>query len=153
LYQKNPNFKPLIRVIGTSVDGNQTVFQALMQIKGVGRRLSQAIIMILGVEPNLRMGLLTDEQIDNAVEIIKDPIKYGIPMWMVNRQRDPRTGDFIHISGTDLELVKKIDVDRMSRTRSWKGIRHDLHLKVRGQRTRSTGRRGLVVGYVRAKRK
>ncbi|RLG48363.1 MAG: 30S ribosomal protein S13, partial [Thermoproteota archaeon] len=33
----------------------------------------------------------------------------------------------------------------------WKGIRHALGLKVRGQRTRTTGRRGRTVGYQRKK--
>jgi small subunit ribosomal protein S13 len=46
-----------------------------------------------------------------------------------------------------------MDVDRMKRMRSWKGIRHMYNLKVRGQHTRTTGRKGLVVGYYRAKQK
>jgi small subunit ribosomal protein S13 len=41
----------------------------------------------------------------------------------------------------------------MKRIKSYKGVRHHLGLKVRGQRTRSTGRHGLVVGVVRAKQK
>ena len=41
----------------------------------------------------------------------------------------------------------------MKRIRSWKGIRHMFHLKVRGQHTRTTGRTGLVVGYLRGKKK
>ncbi|GAG60554.1 unnamed protein product, partial [marine sediment metagenome] len=45
----------------------------------------------------------------------------------------------------------KRDIERMRRLRSWKGYRHGFGLKVRGQRTRSTGRKGLVVGVIRKK--
>jgi small subunit ribosomal protein S13 len=41
------------------------------------------------------------------------------------------------------------DINRMRRTRSYKGIRHDKGKKVRGQRTRSNGRKGLAVGVVK----
>jgi small subunit ribosomal protein S13 len=34
----------------------------------------------------------------------------------------------------------------MKDIRTWKGIRHSLGLKVRGQRTRTTGRSGKAVG-------
>jgi small subunit ribosomal protein S13 len=40
----------------------------------------------------------------------------------------------------------KNDVDRMKKTHSTKGIRHHLGLRVRGQRTRTTGRGGKTVG-------
>ncbi|TMI37957.1 30S ribosomal protein S13, partial [Candidatus Bathyarchaeota archaeon] len=40
----------------------------------------------------------------------------------------------------------KSDVDLMKDIRSWKGVRHSLGLKVRGQRTRTTGRSGKAVG-------
>jgi small subunit ribosomal protein S13 len=33
--------------------------------------------------------------------------------------------------------------------RTWKGIRHSLGLKVRGQRTRTTGRKGRAVGVAK----
>ncbi len=95
------------------------------------------------------LGIITEEEQQKLVDIIKEPVKYGIPKWMVNRQKDIRTGEYRHISGTDLELLLKYDIDKMKRTRSWKGIRHMYGLKVRGQRTRTTGRRGLVVGYYR----
>jgi len=53
----------------------------------------------------------------------------------------------------DLAMLTKMDVDRMKRIRSWKGIRHMYGLKVRGQHTRTTGRSGLVVGYNREEAK
>ena len=140
-------------MVGTSVEGHRRLAFGLSQIKGVGRRLAQAIVRLSGFDPNMRVGLLTEEQIEKLETMIKDPVKYGVPTWMVNRQKDLRTGEYRHISGTDLDLIRKLDVDRMKRTRSWKGIRHMYGLKVRGQRTRTTGRHGLVVGFYRAKQK
>ena len=53
--------------------------------------------------------------------------------------------------GSDWIVMVREDVDLMKRIRSYKGIRHELGYKVRGQRTRSTGRKGVVVGVARKK--
>ena len=152
-YQKKAKYSLLIRMIQTSIEGHRKIPFGLSQIRGVGRRLAQAIVRVAGMDPDRRIGLLTEEELEKLEKMIKDPVKFGIPRWMVNRQKDLRTGDYRHVSGTDLELLLKMDIDRMKRTRSWKGIRHMYHLKVRGQRTRTTGRHGLVVGYIRETKK
>ena len=72
---------------------------------------------------------------------------------MVNRKKDIRTGEDLHVIGNKLEITVKRDVDRMRKMRSYKGVRHALHLKVRGQRTKSTGRHGLVVGVFRRRKR
>jgi len=77
----------------------------------------------------------------------------GIPAWMVNRKKDLVTGEDLHIIGNRLELSVRRDIDRMKRIRSYKGVRHHRGLKVRGQKTKSTGRHGLVVGVMRKKLK
>ena len=151
-YQKRADFRNLVRILGTSVEGTRLIGFGLSQIRGCGRRLAQAIVRVSGYDENTRIGVLTDDDVAKLEEMIKDPIKYGIPIWMVNRQKDLRTGKNIHLVGNELELTNRSDVERMKRTRSWKGVRHSLHLKVRGQRTRTTGRSGLVVGYLRAKK-
>lgn len=148
-YQKNSEFQNLLRIIGTSIEGHRKIAFGLSQIRGIGRRLAEAIVRVSGLDPELRIGMLTEPEQEKLVEIIRDPVKFGIPKWMVNRQKDLRTGEYRHITGNDLVLVTKMDIDRMKRTRSWKGIRHMYGLKVRGQRTRTTGRHGLVVGYLR----
>ena len=152
-YIKVPDYRNLVRMIGTSLDGDRLVENGLRQIKGVGARFSQAIVRIAGIDPTTRVGLLSEEECEKLEDIIKNPVKFGIPDWMVNRQKDLRTGENRHFSGTEIDLVLKMDLDRMKRTRSWKGERHQLNLKVRGQRTRCTGRRGLTVGYYRRKKK
>ena len=56
------------------------------------------------------------------------------------------TGKDIHLLSSDLVLQNKNDIDQMKKIRSWKGIRHSYGLKVRGQRTRTTGRKGKAIG-------
>ncbi len=131
------------------VDGNAKVEHGLTQIVGIGRRFAQAIITVANVSPELRIGAVPEKDLNKIEEIILDPVGNGIPNWMVNRKKDLRTGDDRHLLGNQLEITVKRDIDRMKRTRSYKGVRHHLHLKVRGQKTKSTGRHGLVVGVMR----
>jgi small subunit ribosomal protein S13 len=135
------------------VDGNAKIEHGLTQIKGIGRRFAQAIITIANVSPEMRIGAVPEKDLNHIEEIILDPVGNGIPHWMVNRKKDLRTGEDRHLLGNQLEITIKRDIDRMKRNRSYKGVRHHLHLKVRGQRTKSTGRHGLVVGVLRRKLK
>lgn len=147
------SFRPLLRIRNTSIDGTRTLIHGLSQIKGVGRRFAQACVRVLGYDPATRTGELSDREVAEIEEIIQNPVEKGIPGWLVNRQHDLRTGKDRHLTSTEVDLVLKMDVDRMMRTRSWKGIRHYLGLKVRGQHTRTTGRKGLVIGFSRKKAK
>ena len=56
------------------------------------------------------------------------------------------TGKNVHIIGSDMTLAIRNDIEREKTTNSWKGYRHTFGLKVRGQRTRCTGRKGGAVG-------
>jgi len=47
-------------------------------------------------------------------------------------------------------LSRNEDINLMKKVRSYKGVRHDRGLRVRGQRSRSTGRKGKTVGVSRA---
>jgi small subunit ribosomal protein S13 len=149
---KNFREQVFFRELRTRVDGNAKVEYGLTQIRGIGRRFAQAIVKTANVDPNIRIGALPEKDLSRLEEIILDPIKNGIPNWMVNRKKDLRTGKDTHVFGNMLEITTKRDIDRMKRMRSYKGIRHGLGLKVRGQRTKSTGRHGLTVGVVRKKR-
>jgi len=93
-----------------------------------------------------------EKDLNRIEEIILDPIINGIPAWMVNRRKDTRSGKDVHITGNKLEISNKRDIDRMKKMKSYKGVRHSLGLKVRGQRTKSTGRHGLVIGVARKKK-
>ncbi|MFX0060188.1 MAG: 30S ribosomal protein S13 [Candidatus Hodarchaeota archaeon] len=150
---KNFREKVFFRKLRTQVDGNAKVEYGLTQIRGIGRRLAQAIVKIAEINPDIRIGAIPEKDLNKLEEIILNPIANGVPDWMVNRKKDLRTGENMHILGNQLEITIKRDVDRMKRIKSYKGVRHHLGLKVRGQRTKSTGRHGLVVGVLRRKQK
>lgn len=139
-------FRHIIRVAGADLDGTQKVAYALTNIKGVGARLANIIMKKAGVNSETRLGFLSDADVKKIESIIEKPAKYGIPSWLLNRQKDRETGKDTHLIGSDLTLKTKTDIDQMKEMRSWRGFRHAHGLKVRGQRTRTTGRKGKTMG-------
>jgi len=139
-------FQHIIRFAGTDVKGTQPVTYALTNVKGIGIKLANAIIEKAGVDPATRMGLLSSAEVEKIQEIITNPVKYDIPIWLLNRRKNLETGKDIHLLSSDLVLQTKNDIDQMKKVRSWKGFRHSYGLKVRGQRTRTTGRKGKAIG-------
>jgi len=146
---QNSEFKAMVRIAGTTCEGKLPLVQGLRKIDGVGLNFARAIAAVSGISPWMRVGNLSDEQISKIEEVLKDPKKYGIPVWMLNRRIDPRTGQILHLSGPDIKITERFDIEQQKRIKSWKGIRHSLGLKVRGQRTRTTGRTGTTVGVRR----
>jgi small subunit ribosomal protein S13 len=121
----------------------------LVKIKGLGINLSKAVIKKANLRGDLIIGNLTDSEIQKIEEVLKNLKKYDIPSWLLNRSKDLETGEDLHLMGSDLILRVKSDIDNMRQTRSWKGTRHSLGLKVRGQRTKTSGRTGRAVGVRR----
>lgn len=145
------DYSHIVRVSGSDVDGQENILQGLTRIRGVGLRLSRAIIIKLGLDPSKRLGFLTDAEIKKIEKIIKDPVASDFPGWYVNRPRDRMSGRMLHLTGSDLDFAHKNDIDRLRRIKSWRGVRHSLGLRVRGQHTRTTGRGGMAVGVSRKK--
>ena len=142
--------KYFVRVRNTDLDGTKAVHIALTGIKGIGPRTSRTITALAGVDPHAVLGKLDDgsvERIANAVDTYTEQV----PDWMVNRPKDVYTGEVRHLLGTDLTMMNDDDVNRMRKMRSYRGIRHETGQKVRGQRTKSTGRTGTTVGVKRKK--
>jgi len=142
--------KYLVRIQNTDLDGTAKVLYALTGLSGIGIRVSKIIARKAEVDPMATMGYLTPEQVDRLRNAI-DNIDTIMPVWMLNRRNDTYTGENRHLTGTDLILSNKEDINLMKKIRSYKGIRHERGQKVRGQRTRSTGRTGATVGVVRKK--
>ncbi|MFX1560186.1 MAG: 30S ribosomal protein S13 [Promethearchaeota archaeon] len=142
-------YRHIIRVSGSDIDGQENLLQGLTRVKGVGLRMSRAIITQLKMDPSQRFGYLTDAQIKKIEKIIKDPVASDFPNWYVNRPRDRMSGRMLHLTGSDLDFAHRSDIDRLRRIKSWRGIRHSLGLRVRGQHTRTTGRGGMAVGVSR----
>ncbi|MFX1464980.1 MAG: 30S ribosomal protein S13 [Promethearchaeota archaeon] len=146
------SFRHIIRIIGTDIDGNKRLDMGLTDIPGVDIRLSHAILHAADMDQTSRIGFLSDRDVKKLEDIITDPSNNGIPKWLLNRQKDPHTGEDLHLLGARLKLMTKTDIDLMKKLKTYKGIRHSQGLKVRGQRTRTTGRKGRVVG-VRLKKR
>ncbi len=143
------DYRYIVRIAGHDIDGQENLLQGLTRVRGVGLRLSKAILTQLSLDPKGRLGYLTDSQITKIEKILKDPVSAGMPDWYVNRPRDRTSGRMLHLTGSDLEFAHRSDIDRLKRIRSWRGVRHSLGLKVRGQHTRTTGRGGIAVGVSR----
>ncbi|MDO8122883.1 MAG: 30S ribosomal protein S13 [Candidatus Hermodarchaeota archaeon] len=146
------SYRHIIRIARTDIDGSQKLDRALSAVKGVGRRLARAIVKVAKLNPDQRAGYITDAEVAKIEEVLQDPSKHGIPQWMLNRQKDMTSGNNKHLIGADLDFQLKMDIDYLMKTKNWRGVRHGLGLKVRGQRTRTTGRRGRTVGVSRKRR-
>ncbi|MDR0900956.1 MAG: 30S ribosomal protein S13 [Methanobrevibacter sp.] len=142
-------FKHLVRISRKDVDGKKTIQHALTDIKGVGISLSRSLGIALGFDINQQIGYISDEDVVKIEEALEDPQKFNIPTWMLNRQRDYATGENNHLIESDLDMTLRDDLNRMKKTRSYKGRRHEVGLPVRGQRTKSTFRKGSSVGVRR----
>lgn len=139
-------FQHIIRIAETDLDGSQKVAQALTGVKGIGTSLANVIVKKANINSETRLGFLSDMEIDRIRDIINKPEKHSMPAWLLNRQKDSETGKDLHLTGSDLTLRIKSDIDEMKKAKSWRGFRHAHGLKVRGQRTRTTGRTGKAIG-------
>ncbi|RLI18783.1 30S ribosomal protein S13 [Candidatus Bathyarchaeota archaeon] len=142
-------FRHIVRIIDTDVDGTLKAPYALTKIKGVNLNLANVILKKAGINADVRAGFLTENEVEKIEEIIKDPARHGLPSWLLNRRKDLKTGKDMHLISADLVLRTKMDIDQMKEIKSWRGYRHAYGLKVRGQRTRTTGRKGKAVGVRR----
>jgi small subunit ribosomal protein S13 len=139
-------YRYILRIMGTDVQGTLKTSYAVAEVKGLSSALSNAILRKAGVNPDLRVGYITESDISKIEDVIRDPVKYGIPGWMFNRRKDTDFGKDNHILSADLALKIKTDIDGAKEIRSWRGYRHAYSLKVRGQRTKTTGRAGKALG-------
>lgn len=139
-------FRHIVRILGADSAGTLKASYAVKSIKGVSLSLANAILKKAEVNPDLRAGFLTEADIAKIEDVVKDPAKYGIPAWLMNRRKDTETGKDMHLISADLVLRTKTDIDEAKNIRSWRGYRHAYGLKVRGQRTKTTGRSGKSLG-------
>ena len=121
----------------------------LTKIRGVGYMFANTIINVLKINPNQRIGYLSPEQVKSIESIIKNPSASNFPSWFLNRRKDIETGEDKHLITSDIAFTVRNDIEREKTSGSWRGIRHMFGLKVRGQRTRCTGRKGGAVSVAK----
>ena len=143
-------FKHLVRIGGKDLDGSKKLVVAISDLRGVGYNFANTVVNTLGLDPKVRLGTLDDEQIRSIEKAVLDSSGASFPRWFYNRRKDPNSGETKQLLGSDLDFVIKGDIESERNIQSWKGIRHGLGLKVRGQRTRTTGRKGRTVGVRKA---
>jgi small subunit ribosomal protein S13 len=144
-------FRYIVRIFGQDVDGTMKLPYALAMVKGIGYNTAMVILRSLGFNPNRRMGDLSESEIKKIEEFLSEKKIPKAPSWIFNRQKDYESGINYHLVGSDLIFYVRNDIEREKKIKSWRGVRHSLGLKVRGQRTRTTGRTGMTVGVRRSK--
>ena len=145
-YLTSNEFQHIVRIVGNDVPGEKKVIVGLTQIKGIGYTFANAILESLKINTNTNIGNLTESQVQSIEKIIKDPNSANFPLWFLNRRKDIETGKTMHLITSDIALTVRNDIEREKAINSWRGYRHMYGLKVRGQRTRTTGRKGGAVG-------
>ena len=108
----------MARLAGVDIPRDKRVEIALTYIYGVGRTRSTETLVATGIDPNVRVKDLTDDQL----VALRD-----------------------HIEGTykvegDLRREVAADIRRKVEIGSYEGIRHRRGLPVRGQRTKTIAR-------------
>ncbi|RIB09751.1 ribosomal protein S13 [Gigaspora rosea] len=144
-------FQHILRLLNTNVEGKNKVMFALTAIKGVGRRYANLVCKKADVDLNKRAGELTNEELERIVLIIQNPTQYKIPNWFLNRQKDIVDGKYSQVLANGLESKFREDLERLKKIRAHRGLRHFWGLRVRGQHTKTTGRRGRTVGVSKKK--
>lgn len=164
------NFQFILRLLNTNVDGKQKIMYALTKIKGVGRRYSNLVCKKADVDLNKRYvvdasspspftvlmichsaGEITSEELERIVTIIQNPTQYKIPTWFLNRQRDIVDGKDTQVLANGMDSKLREDLERLKKIRAHRGLRHYWGLRVRGQHSKTTGRRGRTVGVSKKK--
>mmetsp|Transcript_12310 Transcript_12310/g.37546 ORF Transcript_12310/g.37546 Transcript_12310/m.37546 type:complete len:155 (+) Transcript_12310:108-572(+) len=144
-------FQHILRVLNTNIDGRHKIMFAMTAIKGCGRRFSNLVLKKADIDLKKRAGELSNEEIDRIVTIVQNPRQFKIPDWFLNRQKDFKDGKYSQLIANQLDFKLREDLDRMRKIRCHRGLRHYWGLRVRGQRTKTTGRRGRTVGVSKKK--
>lgn len=144
-------FQHILRVMNTNIDGRRKIMFAMTSIKGCGRRFSNIVCKKADVDMSKRAGELTDDEVERVVTIMNNPRQYKIPDWFLNRQKDIKDGKFNQVLANGLDNKMREDLERLKKIRAHRGLRHYWGLRVRGQHTKTTGRRGRTVGVSKKK--
>lgn len=139
-------YRHIVRIAGKDVPGAKKMIIGVSQVRGIGYNFAKAILDILKIDFNSNVGFLSESQVDAIEKAMRNPASLNMPTWFLNRRKDIDSGNDLHLITSDIEFNVRNDIEREKNTNSWRGFRHTYGLKVRGQRTRTTGRKGGAVG-------
>ncbi|XP_074557024.1 small ribosomal subunit protein uS13z/uS13y/uS13x-like [Curcuma longa] len=135
----NEDFQHILRVLNTNVDGKQKIMFALTSIKGIGRRFANIVCKKADVDMNKRAGEISAAELENLMTVVANPRQFKIPDWFLNRKKDYKDGRYSQVVSNALDMKLRDDLERLKKIRNH---RHYSGLRVRGQHTQTTGRRG-----------
>ncbi|USN45979.1 MAG: 30S ribosomal protein S13 [Candidatus Woesearchaeota archaeon] len=142
-------FKHIVRVGNTDLKGDKAILFSMRKIKGVGIALSNAILSTTGIDKTKKAGDLSDKEVLELTKALEQVA--SLPSWLLNRRKDVETGEDTHLLQADLDFTKDNDIKRMKKCKSYKGLRHQWRLPVRGQKTKSNFRRNKGKGVAKKK--
>ncbi len=108
----------MARVAGVDLPRGKRVEIALTYIYGIGNKRSQGILGRAGIDPNVRVKDLSEEEVSRIAKIL-----------------DQEGG----VEG-DLRKEVSLNIKRLIEIGSYRGMRHRRNLPVRGQRTHTNAR-------------
>ncbi|KAK8947924.1 40S ribosomal protein S18 [Platanthera guangdongensis] len=142
----NEDFHHILRVLNANVDGRKKTMLSLTSITGIGRRWANIVCKKAEVDMNKRAGELTSAELENLMTIVANPRQFKIPDWFLNRKNDYKDGRYSQVVSNALDMKLRDDLERLKKIRNHRGLRHYWGLRVRGQHSKTTGRRGKTVG-------
>ncbi len=150
--EQEQQFRHIVRIANTDLDGNRKMSDAVRKIKGVGFSFSNAILSLAQIDGSKKAGNLLPEEVKRIDDAIAGASK-TVPAWMLNRRKDLEEGTDKHLIGADLTFAQESDIRFVKQIRTYKGVRHAIGAPVRGQRTRSNFRKnkGKVIGVIKKK--
>ena len=86
-------FRHLVRIAGRDLDGGKKLIAALSDLRGVGYNFANVITQKLSLDPRVRVGTLSDEQVKEIEDAIQSTSRMVLPKWYYNRRNDPETGE------------------------------------------------------------
>ncbi len=143
--EDDEDLRYFVRIGQTDLDGTKSVERSLAEMNGIGKRTARIVAESAEVDRTATFGRLEDDEIERVVEAVES-LGDHLPDWMANRRNDFFTGETTHETGSDLSETRRQDINRMKMIDSYRGVRHKRGQKVRGQRTKSTGRTEGTIG-------
>lgn len=131
-------FRHIVRIANTDLAGEKPLYLSLQKIKGVGENFARMICTVAKYDFMTKTGDLSEADALNIEKVLLNPT--ALPKRVFNRQQDYETGEDQHLLAADLDYAKDQDIKRLKKIKSYRGMRHQWRLPLRGQRTRSNFR-------------
>jgi len=112
----NPDFKYIVRLSNTDINGEKNVIYGITTVKGIGLHMASLITDKTGINRYMKIGDLSDDQIEKLQNAI-DNISQNAPKWMLNHRKDYDTGKNIHLIGNEIVIRLRDEINIMKKIR------------------------------------